>query len=261
MPDTFVLGRRQFDSFLRGRMRTNRVVVPARQSHHAPGDTVRVSLGQDGPARSGRVTRWHVQDADRHEPDIVTVGFAAAPVRLIHRRKFIITGGPGFGKTSIVEGLAKSGFATVPEAAIEVIRENIDTDQSVMPWADRLAFDRLVIGKLKRSYESVKPGQLAFFDRGFPDLIGWRRFSGLRFTDVSREITLHPYERRFFFVPAWPEIYRTTDERPYSLDEAIRAGDLLLESYRRLRYDPIVVPTGSVGRRVEFVLDTLASIS
>ena len=39
------------------------------------------------------------------------------------RRRVVLSGGPGSGKTALVEHYQKAGHATVPEAALQIIQE------------------------------------------------------------------------------------------------------------------------------------------
>ena len=48
---------------------------------------------------------------------------------------FIITGGPGVGKTTLLEVLAKQGFPYVPEVARKIIREQVSQNGDALPWA------------------------------------------------------------------------------------------------------------------------------
>ncbi|QQO10398.1 AAA family ATPase [Breznakiella homolactica] len=50
---------------------------------------------------------------------------------------YIITGGPGAGKTSVVNELSVRGYKTIPEAAREIIRNQIDTGGDALPWKNK----------------------------------------------------------------------------------------------------------------------------
>ena len=45
-------------------------------------------------------------------------------------RRVVLTGGPGSGKTSLVEHYQKAGHAIVPEAALQIIQELTRTSSS-----------------------------------------------------------------------------------------------------------------------------------
>jgi predicted ATPase len=50
---------------------------------------------------------------------------------------FVISGGPGAGKTIILLELARLGFRYVPEVARQIIQEQIQSGGKALPWADR----------------------------------------------------------------------------------------------------------------------------
>lgn len=50
---------------------------------------------------------------------------------------YIITGGPGVGKTALIEELNRQGFSTVPEDARRIIKEQIDLGGDGLPWKDK----------------------------------------------------------------------------------------------------------------------------
>ena len=49
----------------------------------------------------------------------------------------IITGGPGAGKTSLLDALARRGYMTFPEVSRSLIREQAAAlPNGVLPWTD-----------------------------------------------------------------------------------------------------------------------------
>ena len=52
---------------------------------------------------------------------------------------FVVTGGPGAGKTTLIEELARRGFLPVPESGRAIIRKEIQTGVNALSWADRIA--------------------------------------------------------------------------------------------------------------------------
>ena len=55
-------------------------------------------------------------------------------------RFHVLTGGPGAGKTTLVEALHEKGFATTHEAGRGVIREEMQAGGDALPWLDREEF-------------------------------------------------------------------------------------------------------------------------
>jgi predicted ATPase len=66
-------------------------------------------------------------------------------------KRFILTGAPGAGKTSILRALAAGGYAVVPEAATDVVTARLALEEAEVAWATaggtfdrRLFFVRLL---------------------------------------------------------------------------------------------------------------------
>lgn len=168
---------------------------------------------------------------------------------------FVVTGGPGSGKTSLVEALAEAGFATMPEAGRAIIRDQHAIGGGALPWADRSAFAEAMLTWEMRSYREAE-GRAApvIFDRGVPDVIGYLRLSGLPVpAHALRAAQVFRYARRVFLAPFWPEIFEQDAERRQDLGEAEATFAAMAEVYGSLGYHLITLPKGSVLERMRFV--------
>lgn len=58
----------------------------------------------------------------------------------------VITGGPGSGKTTLIDALAAEGVRHRPEAGRAIIRDQAVIGGTALPWADRAAFAELILG-------------------------------------------------------------------------------------------------------------------
>lgn len=82
---------------------------------------------------------------------------------------FVITGGPGVGKTTLLEALAKQGFPYVPEVAREIIREQASRNGDALPWVNIPAYTHLMLSRSVESFEQhQKQESVLFFDRVSP---------------------------------------------------------------------------------------------
>ncbi len=55
-------------------------------------------------------------------------------------RFFVITGGPGSGKSTLIDALQGRGYARTMEAGRGVIQDQVAIGGSALPWSDPLAF-------------------------------------------------------------------------------------------------------------------------
>lgn len=174
-------------------------------------------------------------------------------------RFFVITGGPGSGKSMLAAALQESGIHTMPEAGRAIIQDQVATKGTVLPWADRKAFARLMLDWDVRSYCAARSmSGPVIFDRGLPDVIGYLRLCGLPVPPEFLEgATVHRYHRRVLIAPFWPEIFVGDAERKQSLEEAQETYQALAEAYTSLGYELVHLPLAPVQERVKFVVDIL----
>ncbi|TIU83410.1 MAG: ATPase, partial [Mesorhizobium sp.] len=83
---------------------------------------------------------------------------------------FVLTGGPGSGKTTLIEALQAKGFAKAPEAGRGIIRDQMAIGGPALPWQDRGLFAELMLAWELRSWHAAHAGPgPVFFDRGVAD--------------------------------------------------------------------------------------------
>lgn len=174
-------------------------------------------------------------------------------------RFHVITGGPGSGKTSLINALSSAGFHHMPEAGRAIIKDQVALGRSALPWADRSAFAELMLGWEMRSYREASglSGPI-FFDRGIPDLIGYLDLCGIAVPHhMVRAAEQWRYNRRVFIAPHWPEIFVCDEERKQSAAEAERTFEAMAKAYTLLAYDLVRIPCVPIAERVEFILANL----
>jgi predicted ATPase len=171
-------------------------------------------------------------------------------------RLFVLTGGPGSGKTTLIEALRQAGFAASLEAGRGIIRDQSAIGGSALPWGDRVLFAELMLSWEMRSYQNaVEQKGPVFFDRGVPDTLGYLRLSELPVADHIRTAAKRfRYSPRVFIAPPWPDIFAQDEERKQTLDEAERTYHALAGVYTELGYELVPLPLAPVETRLRFVL-------
>ncbi|WP_395450866.1 AAA family ATPase [Aminobacter sp. UC22_36] len=172
-------------------------------------------------------------------------------------RFFVLTGGPGSGKTTLIESLAAAGFATSVEAGRGIIRDQVAISGIALPWHDRALFAELMLSWEMRShaFAAASPGPV-FFDRGVPDVIGYLRLIGLKVpAHVEKAAEEFRYNRKVFVLPHWPEIFAQDNERKQDEDEARRTHASMVETYAACGYDLVELPKAPVEERLAYILD------
>ncbi|KQZ81401.1 ATPase [Mesorhizobium sp. Root157] len=171
-------------------------------------------------------------------------------------RFIVVTGGPGSGKTTLIEALRASGFATSPEAGRGIIQDQQAIDGPALPWRNPGLFAELMLSWELRSYSAAKAKSgPVFFDRGIPDTVGYLRLSGLavpaHMLEAARQ---HRYRPQIFITPPWPDIFKQDAERRQTWEEAERTHAVMVETYSGFGYELVTLPRAPVGGRVRFIL-------
>jgi predicted ATPase len=171
---------------------------------------------------------------------------------------YVVTGGPGFGKTTVINHLASLGFSVGAEQAREVLSSvpgNVTpTGGPVFP-AD---FERIVALARLNFLNSIEPGIIAFSDRGLPDQVAYSWFKNKKPSDFIVEMVRSVrYSRQVFVTPPWKEIYVEDLIRNENFEEALIIHRHILRSYRQYGYETIDLPLTSPELRVQFIRNFL----
>lgn len=177
---------------------------------------------------------------------------------MLHQRDnfHILTGGPGSGKTSVIEALKSLGFPCVGEVGRQIIREQTRIGGDALHTADAAKFRDLMLSRSIHAYEQVVERERpVFFDRGIPELVGYGGIVGLETPAYfHKAAALFRYNKRVFIMPPWPEIYGQDDERKQDFAEAVLSWQVTADTYPKLGYELVEVPKVSIAERVAFVL-------
>ncbi|BAQ70387.1 hypothetical protein NHU_03247 [Rhodovulum sulfidophilum] len=173
---------------------------------------------------------------------------------------FVVTGGPGAGKTSLITELARRGFHTIPESGRAIIREEMASGGDALPWADRAAYAGRMLEQNLSAYSTAQalPGPV-IFDRGIPDIIGYLTLCGLPVPPhIAAAAEAASYNARVFLAPFWAEIFTQDKERKQSRAEAEATCAVMRETYTALGYQITELPRADIATRADFVCAQLA---
>ena len=173
----------------------------------------------------------------------------------MHERLHVITGGPGSGKTTLIDALAAAGVATSPEIGRAVVREQLASGGTALPWGDERAFADLMLPReIAARMAALARGGPVVLDRGVPDVAGFLRAGGLPVPPaIDRAARACRYNPRVFIAPFWAAIYVHDPERRQPAALAAVTEAVMVETYREYGYTLIELPRASVAERVAFV--------
>lgn len=172
----------------------------------------------------------------------------------------VIIGGPGTGKTTIIDGLLSQGYCCYPEISREVTSEAKKQGIEQLFLEKPLLFSELLLEGRKKQFYSAQsePHDFVFIDRGIPDVLAYMHYIGDSYPSFfDAACKEHRYDK-IFILPPWREIYVSDDERYENYEQAKLIYDHLYETYQKYGYDLIEVPKGDVRERINFILNYLA---
>jgi predicted ATPase len=167
-------------------------------------------------------------------------------------KRIVLTGGPGSGKTTVLDILRERGYVVGIDVARSIIRERKAAGLSPRP--EPRAFSEQILEKEIELYQTATSSPM-FFERGITDVAGSLYGAGALDEHTSK-LLVDRYRYEFIFLfPPWADIYRTDEERDHTFDHSVRVYESIRDWYPRFGYEVIEVPIDSPQVRAKFILD------
>lgn len=166
----------------------------------------------------------------------------------------VITGGPGTGKTVLIDLLAKRGHNTVPEAAKDIIDEGLAKGLRISDIrGDEHAWQAKILQRILANEAATPTEQLTFFDRGAQDGLAHLSYYNLtpraEWNDVKYG---NPYKTVFLLEPlddVAKQYHRLED-----IDFTRKITNMMRDAYTRAGAQPIMIPAMSPEERLALIL-------
>jgi len=166
-------------------------------------------------------------------------------------KKYVLTGGPGIGKTTAIEILASMGYHVAPEIARMVIEEQKIKDSDVLPWKDLSKFQEKVAEE-QLKMENTILADIVFMDRSIIDGHGYSKLANVESPILIGKVAKNRYDKIFVLDPL-PH-FENDGLRFENPEEALIVHQAIIDAYKHFGYEPIFVPVLPPQERVEYIL-------
>jgi len=171
----------------------------------------------------------------------------------------LIIGGPGSGKTTIINELIAKGYTCYPEISREVTKKAQEKGIDQLFLTDPLLFSQLLLeGRINQHKNAVEEdAPVVFIDRGIPDVLAYMHYKGDSYPESFDMACKNHLYHQIFLLPPWENIYISDEQRYESFEQANLIHRYLVDTYKGYGYDLIEVPRETIAKRVEFILDRI----
>ena len=177
----------------------------------------------------------------------------------MQNKKIVITGGPGTGKSSIINYLESQGYNCLHEVSRQITLEAQKEGVEQLFLEKPLLFsEKLLEARINQHKEATKFSEkLIFLDRGIPDVVAYMDYFGTSYPNQFTNACESYEYSKIYLLPPWKEIYVSDNERYESFEQALIIHEHLKNAYIRYGYDPVEVPIGTVANRSSFIINSL----
>ncbi|MGL4490355.1 MAG: ATP/GTP-binding protein [Rhizobiaceae bacterium] len=173
-------------------------------------------------------------------------------------KRFILTGTPGAGKTSILKMLADLGHSTVQEAATDVIAVE-QTKGNLQPWQQPNFIDLIVEMQKQRQIDGTRLDCIVqYFDRS--PICTYALSSYLDYSpspklmhEIDRILNENVYQRQVYFIENLG-FCTPTDARKISFEEALVFEKFHRDAYQTFGFECVSIKPAPIEERAAQII-------
>ncbi len=175
------------------------------------------------------------------------------------QQKIVLIGGPGTGKTSVLNELKKRNYFCMEEISRKITLKAQKEGVEQLFLTEPLLFSKMLLEGREQQYLEAKKSKknIIFFDRGIPDIHAYMNYFKTEYPNTFLEKSnQYKYDKIFLFSP-WKKIYTSDNERYENFNQSIEIDAFLQKAYKKIGYKIIKVPFGTVKERANFIINSL----
>ncbi len=167
---------------------------------------------------------------------------------------FVISGGPGTGKTSVINELKSRGYKTAEESARKLCSTDERFKGKAIKDIDMVEFQNAVFEFQKDQFKALAGNESpVFLERGFGDTVAYAKIYVVDFPDGLIEFS-KDFRYSKIFILDFLDFYKQDELRKESSEEQEKIHNEIIQAYSLLGYDVVFVPNGTINERTDFVL-------
>ena len=173
---------------------------------------------------------------------------------MIHKKKILITGGPGGGKTSIIDELEKRNFNCEHEIVRSLTIEGKKKGNDQAFLSDPLKFTKKLLDLRINQFNKIQENEITFYDRGVHDTLAYLKYIKVNIGDNLISKCMKIKYNMVFVLPPWKKIYQQDDCRYESFEESIKIFNQIIKIYEYFEMNTIILKQGTIDYRVDKIL-------
>ena len=159
---------------------------------------------------------------------------------------YVISGAPSTGKTTLLEELKKRGYNILPEAARTVGEAHKELRGK--------EFQEAILKFQKEQLAKSEKG-IFFVDRGFGDTLSYYLLQNLPIPKKEMDYVMKTKYSGVFILD-FLDFYEQ-EGRVITKEKQKEIQSKLIETYKKLNYNPILIPFATITERADIILSKI----
>jgi len=169
---------------------------------------------------------------------------------------YVLTGGPGAGKSTSIADLEKRGHTVAPEMARRLFEEKMARGEDLADIKNHMEeFQHTILERQLKMEADLPQDKPVFLDRGLGDQVAYYRFFNLK-EDAELRAALDKAKYKKVFLLALVNA-ESDGVREESIAEAAILEEYIRQGYEREGFEIVKVPVLPVAERTDFILANL----